>query len=46
MYHKTARQVRKIRKKIEKETGGKFDATIGEGGVKEFFFKKKPEVVA
>lgn len=42
MYHKTARQARRVRKDIEREYDGRFEETFGEGGVKEFVFKKNP----
>lgn len=40
MYHKTARQLRRIRKKIETEEKGKFEEIFGEGGVKQFVFRR------
>jgi hypothetical protein len=46
MYHKTARQVRGIRKEIEREYGGEFKEAFAEGGIKEFVFKKNPDATA
>lgn len=45
MYHRTARQLRLIRKQIEKEYKGKFIEETGEHGLKQFTFKKSvPEI--
>lgn len=40
MYHRTARQLRLIRPKIERQHKGKFEEEISEHGVKQFIFKK------
>lgn len=42
MYHKTARQLRQIRKQIEHEKRGKFKARLQEGGIKQFIFEEEP----
>ncbi len=42
MYHRTARQLRLIRKQIEKSHGGRFIATKGaKKGLKRYIFKKQ-----
>ncbi len=41
MYHRTAKQLRKIRKEIASEQQGKFIEAFGEGGIKRFMFKKE-----
>jgi hypothetical protein len=44
MYHRTARQLREIRKAIEKKYDGKFSKKLGSGGLKYFAFEKSPKV--
>ena len=44
MYHRTAKQVRKIRKEIETEERGVFEEVFAEGGVKQFVFRKKADI--
>lgn len=44
MYHRTAKQLRKIRKEIEEEHKGDFQEIFAEGGVKQFIFRKRADI--
>lgn len=41
MYHRTAKQLRRIRNEIATEQKGKFQEILVEGGVKQFVFKRE-----
>jgi hypothetical protein len=45
MYHRTARQLRMVRKSIEKQFKGEFTETLGAKGLKRFVFRKSVDNV-
>ena len=46
IYHRITRQLRAIRKKIEKEEGGEFKEEFTKGGLKRYTFKKEEVILA
>jgi hypothetical protein len=44
MYHKTSKQLKRVRKEIETEQKGKFQEVLGEDGTKRFTFEKSQQV--